>query len=113
MNQHYQNPKHENDNPYSPTKKIKTQEDCAGACNISQLKFVDNSISSNFYKIEVDLCNDLIELNYGMKVKFIYNPIEYAKEIHVNFLDTYCSNVKSILFIGLNPGPWGMCQTGV
>ncbi|KAL7643956.1 UNVERIFIED_CONTAM: hypothetical protein RMT77_005968 [Armadillidium vulgare] len=56
---------------------------------------------------------DLLSLNYNSKVECIYNPLEYAKEPHVNFVKTYCGGEKKVLLLGMNPGPWGMCQTGV
>merc|ERR1719300_1376349 len=31
----------------------------------------------------------------------------------MNYLEKYVTGSKKILFVGLNPGPWGMCQTGV
>ena len=83
-------------------------------CN--SLKEVDTtqSLASNFLKIEQNLVKDLFDINFTeSKVKYISNPIEHAKEPHVKFLETYLDGKKSVLFLGMNPGPWGMCQTGV
>ena len=43
----------------------------------------------------------------------IYNPLEYAWEPHRNYVEKYCSQRKTVLFLGMNPGPYGMAQTGV
>jgi single-strand selective monofunctional uracil DNA glycosylase len=41
-------------------------------------------------------------------VQFIYNPIEYAREPHFNFLRAFANETpKKILFLGMNPGPFG------
>jgi len=47
------------------------------------------------------------------KVKYLLNPLDYATDPHVNFLNKYLAGPKPVLFVGLNPGPWGMCQTGI
>jgi len=43
----------------------------------------------------------------------VYNPLEYAWKSHVAYLSKYASSPKKIVFLGMNPGPWGMAQTGV
>ena len=45
-------------------------------------------------------------------VKVIYNPIDYASRPHKQFLDKYMNGKKRVLFLGMNPGPWGLAQTG-
>lgn len=52
-------------------------------------------------------------LKFGGKVSFIYNPLEYAWEPHAAYIKKYCTGPRKVLFIGMNPGPWGMAQTGV
>lgn len=65
------------------------------------------------YNIECKLSILLKELQFGDKIAAVYNPLEYANEIHCAYLEKYLNGTKTILFIGMNPGPWGMCQTGV
>ena len=66
------------------------------------------------YQIECRLSAELSLINFkDAKVAAVYNPIEYASEIHCAFLEKYLHGPKTVLFIGMNPGPWGMCQTGV
>lgn len=43
----------------------------------------------------------------------VYNPLEYAWEPHENYLRRSVSSHKDVVFLGMNPGPWGMAQTGV
>lgn len=78
------------------------------------VKVKDKNIAADFLKIEQDLAQHLLGVDYSnTKVKFISNPIEHAIEPHTNFLETYLNGTKPILFLGMNPGPWGMCQTGI
>jgi single-strand selective monofunctional uracil DNA glycosylase len=52
-------------------------------------------------------------LAFGAPVGYVYNPLVYARVPHEVYLGRYASGRKRILFLGMNPGPWGMAQTGV
>ena len=70
-------------------------------------------LAEQLMAIEEKLAEDLIKLTYEFPVEYVYNPIKHAKELHYNFLKRYYRNgPKPILFLGMNPGPWGMVQTG-
>ena len=43
----------------------------------------------------------------------VYNPLVYAKKPHEAYLRLSGGAPKRIVFLGMNPGPWGMAQTGV
>lgn len=43
----------------------------------------------------------------------VYNPLRYAWGNHRTYLERYGSQPGRILMVGMNPGPWGMAQTGV
>ncbi len=43
----------------------------------------------------------------------IYNPLEYARKPQEAYIRSYGSGKKRVVFLGMNPGPWGMAQTGV
>jgi single-strand selective monofunctional uracil DNA glycosylase len=46
-------------------------------------------------------------------VTHVYNPLDYAWATHAQYLEFYGGAPKEVLFLGMNPGPWGMAQTGV
>lgn len=50
---------------------------------------------------------------YTPKIHSIYNPLVYAWKPHRSFLLRYGNGKKRVLFVGMNPGPWGMAQTGI
>ncbi len=52
-------------------------------------------------------------LDPGPPVETIYRPLEYAWDIHEDYLTRFGGPPKQALFVGMNPGPWGMGQTGV
>jgi single-strand selective monofunctional uracil DNA glycosylase len=45
-------------------------------------------------------------------VTHVYNPLDYAWERHRDYLTRYAGRPRAVL-VGMNPGPWGMAQTGV
>lgn len=52
-------------------------------------------------------------LRFGPPVTHIYNPLAYARGPVEQYLDLAGGPDKEVLFLGMNPGPWGMAQTGV
>lgn len=46
-------------------------------------------------------------------VAHIYYPWDYAGKVYHAYLDKYANNHKQVLFLGMNPGPFGMTQTGI
>ena len=64
-------------------------------------------------KIYRNLSAALEDLAFGLPVTHVYNPLDYARNPVEQFLTRYGNNRREILFLGMNPGPWGMAQTGV
>lgn len=52
-------------------------------------------------------------LGFAGKVACVYNPLEYARECHEQYLERYGRRRGVTLLLGMNPGPFGMVQTGV
>ena len=52
-------------------------------------------------------------LSFDLPTAYIYNPLEYAWEIHRQYLELAGGGKKKVVFLGMNPGPYGMAQTGV
>ncbi|KAM7422397.1 hypothetical protein PAMA_010444 [Pampus argenteus] len=69
--------------------------------------------SSRFLQAELELNIHLRRLSFSEPVRYIYNPLEYAWDPHRCYVEAYCRDGQSILFLGMNPGPFGMAQTGV
>ena len=59
------------------------------------------------------LRDELEALRFAPPVAHIYNPLQYAWEAHAAYLSRYGQGHKKIMFLGMNPGPFGMMQTGV
>jgi len=59
------------------------------------------------------LAEETDALTFGGRTAFIYNPLKYAWGPHAEYIRRYGNGRKRVIFVGMNPGPWGMAQTGV
>jgi single-strand selective monofunctional uracil DNA glycosylase len=59
------------------------------------------------------LCDEVAPMRFAAPVTHVYNPLEYARAVHEDYLRLVASAPKRAIFLGMNPGPWGMAQTGV
>jgi len=53
------------------------------------------------------------KLKFARPVTHVYNPLEYAWLAHEIYLRRYGNTRKRVIFLGMNPGPFGMAQTGI
>ncbi len=60
-----------------------------------------------------DLVADLEPLRFGPPVTHVYNPLVYARPMLDRYLLRFARRPKRVVFMGMNPGPWGMAQTGI
>ncbi len=52
-------------------------------------------------------------MSFDLPTAYVYNPLDYAWEIHRQYLELAGGSKKKVVFLGMNPGPFGMAQTGV
>lgn len=76
-------------------------------------KAARSPVASKLVKISRQLSDGLSVLRFAAPVEYVYNPLEYARAPHEKFLRTYGRSRKKVLLLGMNPGPFGMAQTGV
>ena len=53
------------------------------------------------------------KLTFAAPVSHVYNPLNYAWAPHEAYLRKFGNSPKRVAFLGMNPGPFGMVQTGV
>jgi single-strand selective monofunctional uracil DNA glycosylase len=70
-------------------------------------------VAVSLVEIARDLSSEVDQLEFAPPVTHVYNPLQYAWPAHRQYLELYGRSTKDILFLGMNPGPWGMAQTGV
>jgi single-strand selective monofunctional uracil DNA glycosylase len=59
------------------------------------------------------LAGEVDALSFGPPVTHVYDPLGYAAAAHHEYLRRYGGAPKRIVYLGMNPGPWGMAQTGI
>lgn len=63
-----------------------------------------------YYK---ELSEQVSKLSFSSPVEYVYNPLTYAWRSHQAYLERFGQTPKRVIFLGMNPGPFGMVQTGV
>ena len=75
--------------------------------------FTSLTVADRYLMCQKVLCQRLADIDLPPKVTYVYNPLEYAFKTHYKFVKKYYNAPKRILFLGMNPGPFGMSQNGV
>ena len=60
-----------------------------------------------------ELSDAVDAMRFGEPVTHVGNPLAYAWPMHEAYLRRYADGPRRVVFLGMNPGPWGMAQTGV
>ena len=71
------------------------------------------STSKMLIDAAAELVGSLKPLSFQDPVSHVYLSTEYAWEVHCEYLKRYGQGSKKVLMLGMNPGPWGMAQTGI
>lgn len=64
-------------------------------------------------RISRELSRAVDALEFSPPITHVYNPLVYARAPHEQYLAKFGVGAKSVLLLGMNPGPFGMAQTGV
>lgn len=71
------------------------------------------SLSCQLARAALELSESLSQIDFSRYADWVYNPLTYAWPAHQQYLDRYASQECEVVFMGMNPGPWGMAQTGI
>lgn len=59
------------------------------------------------------LAAELRGLEFSPPVAYVYRTLDYTWQAHREYLKRFGKGKKRVVFLGMNPGPFGMAQTGV
>jgi single-strand selective monofunctional uracil DNA glycosylase len=59
------------------------------------------------------LRRELAPLRFGPPVAHVYDPLDYAWRGYAAYVEAFGAAPRRVVFVGMNPGPFGMAQTGV
>lgn len=71
------------------------------------------SAAVELVRITRRLCRAVDGLSFGPPVTHVYNPLRYARALHERYLERFGATRGRVILLGMNPGPFGMAQTGV
>ncbi len=60
-----------------------------------------------------ELCAAVAPMRFAAPISHVYNPLDYAWAPHEEYLRKFGEGRKRVIFVGMNPGPFGMVQIGV
>jgi single-strand selective monofunctional uracil DNA glycosylase len=72
-----------------------------------------NDVAKQVLDAAAQLRDSVNDLNFSAPVTHVYNPLNYAWAAHEQYAKKFAATPKRIIFLGMNPGPFGMAQTGV
>jgi single-strand selective monofunctional uracil DNA glycosylase len=70
-------------------------------------------VTSQLVKAAAELRDAVDQLDFAPPVTHVYNPLRYAWRAHETYLKRFANSPRRVMFLGMNPGPFGMAQTGV
>jgi single-strand selective monofunctional uracil DNA glycosylase len=71
------------------------------------------SVQKRLIRAAQRLADHVDLISFCDPVTHVYNPLRYAWRAHRAYLERANDQQVSVLYLGMNPGPWGMAQTGV
>ena len=77
------------------------------------MKTSTNPTAARLIAAAKTLSDEVGRLRFSAPVTHLYNPLDYAWAPHEQYLQRFGNDRKRVVFIGMNPGPFGMVQCGV
>jgi single-strand selective monofunctional uracil DNA glycosylase len=72
-----------------------------------------NPLSKKLIAAAKELSKGVATLHFSAPITHVYNPLDYAFAPHEIYLCRFGNTRKKVVFLGMNPGPFGMAQCGV
>jgi single-strand selective monofunctional uracil DNA glycosylase len=70
-------------------------------------------VTADLVSVMEKLRTKVDRLRFGPPVAYVYNPLDYAWPVAREYFARFGRAPKEVLLLGMNPGPFGMGQTGV
>lgn len=77
------------------------------------MKTSTNPTAARLIAAAKTLSDEVGRLRFSAPVTHLYNPLDYAWAPHEQYLQRFGNDRKRVVFIGMNPGPFGMVQCGI
>ena len=70
-------------------------------------------VTKSLVDATLDLRRTVKGLRFAAPITHVYDPLDYAWPVHRRYITTFATGPRRVVFLGMNPGPFGMAQTGV
>jgi single-strand selective monofunctional uracil DNA glycosylase len=74
---------------------------------------MSSSIAQQLLAAARELSQALATLRFAPPIAHVYDPLQYAWAPYEAYVARYGDSRKRVVLLGMNPGPFGMMQTGV
>jgi single-strand selective monofunctional uracil DNA glycosylase len=74
---------------------------------------VGNRVTDSLLKAAEILRQEVNAMSFAAPVTHVYNPLDYAAAGYTAYLEKFATGPRRVIFLGMNPGPFGMAQIGV
>ncbi len=71
------------------------------------------SITARCEQAALELRSALDGLAFAPPVAYVYQPLDYAWAMYQAYLRRFVTGRRRVVLLGMNPGPFGMAQTGI
>lgn len=68
---------------------------------------------ADLIEVASELARALDTMRFSPPVTHVYNPLEYAAAPYAEYIRRWGAATGRVLLLGMNPGPFGMTQTGI
>lgn len=89
---------------------IAQRECCVVQCEATM---ISHNPATTILAATNELCDAVDALRFDAPIANVYNPLRYAAQPHHRYIENFANSKKKVLILGMNPGPYGMAQTGV
>jgi single-strand selective monofunctional uracil DNA glycosylase len=80
---------------------------------VTRSKKTHTKVSEALLKATDRLAKKVDALTFSEPTAYVYNPLRYARPAIAEYLRRYARGRRPVFFLGMNPGPFGMAQTGI
>jgi single-strand selective monofunctional uracil DNA glycosylase len=77
------------------------------------MALLDGGLAEGIAAITDDLVASIQRLTFSAPVTHTYHPLVYARNGFDRYVSCFGTTIKEVVLVGMNPGPFGMAQTGV
>jgi single-strand selective monofunctional uracil DNA glycosylase len=74
---------------------------------------MSSSITQRLLASARELSQTLSTLRFAPPIAHVYDPLQYAWAGYEAYVTRYGATRRRVVLLGMNPGPFGMMQTGV